>query len=87
MDVYVYGYIIVMLAFALVIALAYLGAILSQNKELKSRNDYHKSNVCGYLNALGVRQKKINDAAADNKKLHAQVFPTHVGVNRLWAPR
>ena len=73
MDVYVYGYIIVMLAFALVIALAYLGAILIQNKELKSRNDYHKSNVCGYLNALGVRQKKINEAAADNKKLHAQI--------------
>jgi hypothetical protein len=52
MEITGYGYAIVMLSFALMVALAYLGAILKQNSELKGRLARHQSDARGYMNAI-----------------------------------
>lgn len=67
------GYAIVMLSFALMIALGYLGAILKQNSELKVRIARHQSDARGYMNALSARQVRINAAEATATKLQEQI--------------
>jgi chromosome segregation ATPase len=73
MEITGYGYAIVMLSFALMVALAYLGAILKQNSELKGRLARHQSDARGYMNALSARQVRINAAEGTAKKLQEQI--------------
>ncbi|MFA6662153.1 MAG: hypothetical protein WCS56_03875, partial [Bacilli bacterium] len=70
MDAIVYGYIITMLAFSLIIALAYLGAILKQNSDLKDKGKQHAKDMQGCAEALSRRQEFINEHAKRELALH-----------------
>jgi chromosome segregation ATPase len=63
MDTIVYGWIIAMLAFALVLALAYLGAILKQNADMKDRKKQYDKDMLTCAEALSRRQQTINGYA------------------------
>lgn len=77
MEITGYGYAIVMLSFALMIALVYLGAILKQNITLKERQERHVDDLRGWNITLSTKQKTINAYAKRIIKMNADIAKVH----------
>ena len=65
MDTILYGSIAVVLAFALMTALVYLGEILRQRSELKLMVQQLHQDKCGLTKTLNSRQERINKLKAE----------------------